>query len=854
MRSILSVDRTSLHDSVEEVLDLYDARCPNSEFSLGDFWDSLGTPNSPSTLAALVKLDLERRFRLGERPRAAEYFDRFPILTESSGQVVSLVYEEFCLLQECDANPDSEEFCEAYPRWRDSLRSQLLYHRELSRAIGAESRPVRFPSPGERFGDKYRLDSILGRGGMARVYLATEDDLGGRKVVIKVSGSFGQEPAIHAKLDHRNIVPILTVARSESGLRGICMPYRPGVTLEELIRRIGCGPRPRAARLIWDFLKPSDPNEVLPADDLRSGWADFPLKGTFSEAVAWIGLAMTNALSYLHGQGVCHRDFKPANVLLAYREGPQLLDFNLSQDPSAPEHVNAAAKGGTLPYMAPEQLKAFLDSSCWDQVGPAADLYSLGLVLKELVTGQQPDVPSTTSSLPRSISTLLERRTGPQTSIDEINPSVPPTLISIIEKCLAVDPLDRYETASDLADDLRCFLARKPLAHAPNPSKIERAVNWLVRNRQGLLVAAALLVGLGGTFLVSRVRAPGVVPAPAVVAAPAVIPAPVILAAPAVIPISEQVKNHEKLLDSNHREDWEKARIIFDSLEKQYPNSAWPKLYLCLVLEKLGTKAFKEQAQVLVDEACHKVDAEEALRGRLSKDPNSPRLLTNLGIRLRVVEKYALARDVLLKSLQFKKNDIRALTPLAEAERHLGLLQESLEHYSMAEDIGRSNHLISGFVIYQIHKGMFAVSLKLSNKSIDGAPLERNRALASLGQLKSILRDFNEDWRTVEAWKSPKDQEKAKQSYGWTVHFFEGCLASAEAVLAADQSDLEGASDLFEDAQLRLSLARKMLPNKAKDYRELLTQVEAEENLLQARLLRYNIPPIVGLVAPNRDQ
>ena len=103
---------------------------------------------------------------------------------------------------------------------------------------------------------------------------------------------------------------------------------------------------------------------------------------------------LAEALAYSHVKGILHRDVKPANVLLTLSNGPQLLDFNLAHDPHSADQARAALRGGTLPYMAPEQLEAYIDPERWDTVGAAAELYSLGLVLHEMLTGEPPEVPN----------------------------------------------------------------------------------------------------------------------------------------------------------------------------------------------------------------------------------------------------------------------------------------------------------------------------------------------------------------------------------------------------------------------------------------------------------------------------
>lgn len=480
-----------------EAIEAFEARWRQGDApALEDFWSNeQASAESVATLAALVKADLRGRFARGETPAVAEYLERFPRLREADERVVSLVYEEYCLREEQGESLDAEGFCNQYEPWRDSLASQLRYHRLLSQVVASPTSPPRFPEPGERF-QGFHLQRLLGRGGVARVYLATEPEVGDREVALKISRDRGKEPSIQGRLDHANIVRVLSVTPPdpETGLRGLCMPYQSGLSLDEIIRWVKPASKPRGARVLWDALASQSRSDWEQGPHER-GWLGFPLKGTYAEGVAWVVLTLAKALQHAHSRGVMHRDVKPANVLLTFRDGPQLLDFNLAHDPHSADHAEAALRGGTLPYMAPEQLEAFLDPDCWDDVGETADLYALGLLLVELVTGRRPEAPDPKLPLPRAIRELLDRRSGWFPCFRDVNPAIPHALESIAAGCLASDPADRYPSAQALAEDLQRFLERKPLRYAINRSRTELASNWLRRNRVVLACGAALLIG-----------------------------------------------------------------------------------------------------------------------------------------------------------------------------------------------------------------------------------------------------------------------------------------------------------------------------------------------------------------------
>ena len=185
-------------------------------------------PNAPfARLADLIKSDLRSRYARGERAAVTDYLEWFPQLRDDGDQVVSLAYYEYCLREEQGERLDPDRFCDRYLPWRDSLASQLRYHRLLSQVIPSSAPAFLFPEPGERFGG-FRIDSILGLGGTAQVYLARDDELGGRPVVLKIAPDRGREPSILGILDHMYIIPALSITReAATGLRALCMPYRP---------------------------------------------------------------------------------------------------------------------------------------------------------------------------------------------------------------------------------------------------------------------------------------------------------------------------------------------------------------------------------------------------------------------------------------------------------------------------------------------------------------------------------------------------------------------------------------------------------------------------------------------------
>jgi serine/threonine protein kinase len=353
------------------------------------------------------------------------------------------------LLEEAGEEPDPDEFCQRYPMWKDSLEVQLNCHRELSKLARSVRAAPPLPKAGEIW-NGFQLSSILGRGGTSTVFLAYEDAMGGRPVALKISPDRGSEPAILGWLDHPRIMPAFSVCRdSMRGLRGLCMPYRTGAPLNALLRGR------------WTLKGSQGASVFLPASDSKpfgsdaptpdcAGWQGFPWTGGYDDGAAWVLSVLTQAVSYIHSKGVIHCDIKPSNIYLSVRDGPLLFDFGFARTKSAGNPLS----GGTLAYMSPEQLRAFVDTSCWCEVGPASDIYALGLVLVELLLGTPPDAPS--SSLPPQLAArrLLSTRSTTGWFRTLTYCQIPKHFQTIIERCLTPNPEARYTQASTLADDL----------------------------------------------------------------------------------------------------------------------------------------------------------------------------------------------------------------------------------------------------------------------------------------------------------------------------------------------------------------------------------------------------------------
>src|SRR3954454_991178 len=282
----------------------------------------------------------------------------------------------------------------------------------------------RVPAQATLLVDRYRVIERVGSGGMAAVLLA-EDERLGRPVAIKrlhaeapedTARRFRREAKLGASLNHPNLISVYDIVTDDEGVL-IVMEYVDGETLRDAIDR---GPLP-VARAI----------EVLR------------------------GLAA--GLDHAHGEGIVHRDVKPANVLLGRRSGEvKLADLGIATAVESTRITKSGTVMGTASYMAPEQLEGH-------RAGPPADVYSLAVVAWEALSGQRAYEGRTPIEIAR------RKASEPPPSLAEGWPDAPPAAVAALHRAMDADPASRPRSATSLVDELEHALvaAPPPVARAP---------------------------------------------------------------------------------------------------------------------------------------------------------------------------------------------------------------------------------------------------------------------------------------------------------------------------------------------------------------------------------------------------
>jgi serine/threonine protein kinase len=397
------------------------------------------------------------------------------ILPITSQSLLDRAYEEYCNLADSDKPVPTEEFLGRYPTIQSSLARLLRLHHEVEAVQRGKSRE--WPSIGTSFRG-FDLLAKLGDGAFSRVYLAWESALGNRRVALKLTRRSISEAYTQGRLSHTGIMPLLTAFEDPTTTFGvICMPYLGSATLGNLLDMLLAEPAgipaPDIVRQAARDAHPKD-REALPVSVRDASSYETSLRRIFGE--------ICDALDFLHRQGIVHCDLKPTNVLLKPDGKPVLMDFNLAQDPSNPEtHF-----GGTCLYMSPEQLRRMReqDSSQPVSLGPQSDIYALGVMLWQLLTGDHPFGPFSANMSGAALRAALETRQANGFSAEVPSErGVSRVVVEIVRRCLENDPERRPATAAELA-----------LLLVPAPRRVDRRTRSIRYAGIALVALAAVIL------------------------------------------------------------------------------------------------------------------------------------------------------------------------------------------------------------------------------------------------------------------------------------------------------------------------------------------------------------------------
>ncbi len=393
----------------------------------------------------------------------------------------SNVAEAFVLALRSGENPSIEEFAERFPKYASDIRDEfplILMAEQLNAHVKKETIA---PATPQVIG-KYRITGEIGRGGMGRVYAATQEGLN-RQVAIKVvniSGTeqcdslirFQREAKSAGKMNHPNIVPVYDYGIQDQLLYFV-MPRIKGLDLSRIVDGLSLERSRTSSR------------------SLSMDW----------RMIAEVGAQVAGALSYAHSQGMVHRDIKPANLIMESNGRVWVTDFGLVKNTMGDQSISRTGDLiGTPRYMAPEQLRGLSDAR--------SDIYGLGLTLYELATGKRAwdDL---------SGSELITRRSSLELPpIRSVNNEIPDSLCTIIMKCCAFKPDDRYQTASEVQFVLNRYLQGHRVGDRRKVRNSDRSI--LKRRPIRLIRAAATVIGIGAfggaIFLFTRPKNPFVDP------------------------------------------------------------------------------------------------------------------------------------------------------------------------------------------------------------------------------------------------------------------------------------------------------------------------------------------------------
>lgn len=543
-RSTLEPELDSASEAI--VLEFEKSRRAGQAFDLVNALQYVDAKQRPRLAAELACIDLELCCDEGRLPVISQIVWQHSDFFESESARAVVAVEHFRLCCVIGTSITRDAIAKLY-----NVSTQALPERTSTQASSKRVKNIDFPNVGDTFCN-YPLIAELGRGSLARVYLALQPDLAQRLVVLKVTPRETSEADKLARLQHTGIIPVYSIHK-QGELTCICMPYLGALTLANLIDDgrlllpqhdtplglVSTIVSNRLSTLVEEVESVSDASTpkphsqftpplaettrgqvasvgstTIPAAQLSAqlGTAElvdslnqrFVVPGPIAATVD-MAISIVDALAYAHKRSIVHRDLKPENILIANDGQPILLDLNLA---AAVHESDSEITGGTLPYMSAQQLRSLSNNG---QACASDDVFSVGVLLYQLLSGKLPFEP--TPFAIQDLEKVAANRAKPPASLRTINAAIPASLASIVSKCLAYEARDRYSSAAELLDDLSRFRSNQVLRYAADRSPSERIRKW-VRRHPVITSTSTLFIGFGialiatvSALMLSRTRA-----------------------------------------------------------------------------------------------------------------------------------------------------------------------------------------------------------------------------------------------------------------------------------------------------------------------------------------------------------